>query len=133
LTATATSFPFSKHTGVGDTAPAFSGLCVYLQFTWEVGLPPFLWSFPPTATFTSFPAPGCWACVAPPAFSSRLVVRDFPFLLFGAQGTAPSLHMSFLLLLLIIQGFFLSFFPGWGSVWAMLICPGLSVGILRPT
>jgi hypothetical protein len=26
--------------------------------------PPLLWSFPPTATFTSFPAPDCLACVA---------------------------------------------------------------------
>jgi hypothetical protein len=40
MTATATSFPLSKHTGGGDTAPAFSGQHVYLQFTWEVGLPP---------------------------------------------------------------------------------------------
>jgi hypothetical protein len=40
LDATATSFPLSKHTGGGDTAPAFSGLHVYLQFTWEVGLSP---------------------------------------------------------------------------------------------
>jgi hypothetical protein len=38
--AAATSFPLSKHTGGGDTAPAFSGLHVYLQFKWEVGLPP---------------------------------------------------------------------------------------------
>jgi hypothetical protein len=38
--ATATSFPLSKHTGGGDTAPAFSGLRVYLQLTWEVGLLP---------------------------------------------------------------------------------------------
>jgi hypothetical protein len=30
----------SKHTGKGDTALAFSGLRVYLQFMWEVGLPP---------------------------------------------------------------------------------------------
>jgi hypothetical protein len=37
---TATSFPLSKHTGGGDTAPTFSGWCVYLQLTWEVGLPP---------------------------------------------------------------------------------------------
>jgi hypothetical protein len=37
--ATATSFPLSKPTGGGDTAPAFTGWCVYLQFTWEVGLP----------------------------------------------------------------------------------------------
>jgi hypothetical protein len=32
-----------------------------------VGLPPFLWSFPPTAAFKSFPAPDCWACAAAPA------------------------------------------------------------------
>jgi hypothetical protein len=38
--ATATSFPLSKHTGGGDTAPVFSGLHVYLQFMWEVGFPP---------------------------------------------------------------------------------------------
>jgi hypothetical protein len=38
--ATVTSFPLSMHTGGGDTAPAFSGLCVYLQLTWEVDLPP---------------------------------------------------------------------------------------------
>jgi hypothetical protein len=39
-TTTATSFPLSKHTVGGDTAPAFSGQRVYLQLTWEVGLPP---------------------------------------------------------------------------------------------
>jgi hypothetical protein len=39
-TSAATSFPLSKHTGGGDTAPAFSVLRVCLQFTWEVGLPP---------------------------------------------------------------------------------------------
>jgi hypothetical protein len=31
--------------------------------------PPLLWSFPSTATFTSFPAPDCWVCAATPAFS----------------------------------------------------------------
>jgi hypothetical protein len=30
----------SKHTGGGDTAPAFSDRGVCLQLTWEVGLPP---------------------------------------------------------------------------------------------
>jgi hypothetical protein len=37
--ASATSFPLSNHTGEGDTALAFSGLRVYLQFMWELGLP----------------------------------------------------------------------------------------------
>jgi hypothetical protein len=55
-----TSFPLSKHTGGGDTAFAFFVLRVYLQLTWEVGLPLLLWSFPPTTTFTSFSAPDYW-------------------------------------------------------------------------
>jgi hypothetical protein len=46
--ATATSFPLSKHTGGGETAPAFSGLRVCLQLTWEVVFPLLLWSFPPS-------------------------------------------------------------------------------------
>jgi hypothetical protein len=37
--AAAISFPFSKHTGGGDTAPSFSSLPVCLQLMWEVGLP----------------------------------------------------------------------------------------------
>jgi hypothetical protein len=39
LCTSATSFPLSKHSGEGDTAPTFSGLHVYLQFMWEEGLP----------------------------------------------------------------------------------------------
>jgi hypothetical protein len=35
--------------------------------------PPLLWSFPPTAAFTSFAAPDCWACATLPAFPSQLV------------------------------------------------------------
>jgi hypothetical protein len=47
VTATATSFPLSKHTGGGGAAPAFSGQRIYLQFTWKVNscgvfLPPSL-------------------------------------------------------------------------------------------
>jgi hypothetical protein len=29
--------------------------------------PPLLWSVPPTAAFTSFPTPDCWACATAPA------------------------------------------------------------------
>jgi hypothetical protein len=65
--ATATSFPLSKHTGGGDTAPAFLGLRVYLQFIGKWVFAPLLWSFPPTIAFTSFPAPDCWVCAAAPA------------------------------------------------------------------
>jgi hypothetical protein len=104
--ASATSFPLSMHTGGGDTAPAFSGQLVYLQLIWEVVFPPLLWSFPPTAIFTSFPSPGCWACATAPAFSSLL--------------RAPCLlcYMFFCCYCLLFS-FFFSFFPEWGSV-----CPG---------
>jgi hypothetical protein len=52
--ATATSFPLSKHTGGGGTAPAFSGLPVYLQFMWEVGLPPSCGVFLPPLLLQAF-------------------------------------------------------------------------------
>jgi hypothetical protein len=79
---------------------------------------PLLWSFPPTATFTSFPIPGCWACAATPAFSRQLFiyssVRDFPSPPFSAQGAPPSLLCVFCYCLL----FSFSFFPGF-----VLVCP----------
>jgi hypothetical protein len=108
----ATNFPPSKHTGGGDSAPAFSGPRVYLQFTWEVGLPPSpVESFLPTTTFTSFPAFDCCACAAAPAFSSPTCLFTVPCgispaLLFSVQGALPSLLHVFFLLLLIIQFFF---------------------------
>jgi hypothetical protein len=58
--ASATSFPLSKHNGGGDTAPAFSGLHFVYSSHGKWVFPPLLWSFPPTATFTSFSAPDYW-------------------------------------------------------------------------
>jgi hypothetical protein len=140
-----------------------------------VGLPPLLWSFPPTATFTSFPTPDCWACAAAPAFSSKLVYlqltwevgltpfpvefsshchfyklsrswlldvchrscllqpvccEGFPLPPSSALRTSrPLCYVSFLLLLLIIQGFFLFSLGGGQSVQgAMLIWPRVVCG-----
>jgi hypothetical protein len=85
--------------------------------------PYLLWRFPPTATFTSFPAPGCWACATAPAFSKRLVYLQFreglPLPTSSVLRAPCPLCCVFFVLLLIIQLFF-SFFPGWGSV-----CPGV--------
>jgi hypothetical protein len=68
--------------------------------------PPLLWSFPPTDTFTSFPAPSCWACATAPAFSGQLVYLQFheglplpPSL--ALRAPCPLCYMSFLLLLLL--------------------------------
>jgi hypothetical protein len=127
--ATATSFPLSKHNGGGDTAPAFSGLHVYLHFMWEVGLPPLLWSFPPTTAFTSFPIPDCWACAASPAFFSWLV-RDFPSLPLQHSG-CPILFAT-CLFCYYCWLFSFSFFPWVGVGLSRGLCwsgPGLSVGV----
>jgi hypothetical protein len=77
-TTTATSFLLSKHTGGGDTAPAFTGWCVYYSSHGRWVFPPFLWSFPPFTTFTSFHASGCWACATTPAFSSLACLFTVP-------------------------------------------------------
>jgi hypothetical protein len=131
--ATATSFLLSKHTGGGDTAPAFSGLHVYLQLTWKVVFPPLLCSFPPTTAFTSFPAPDCWVCAAAPAFPG-------PACLFTAPGRSPlssSLairvphplcYVSLLFLLLITQFPFFSLGGGRSVQGAMLIWPRVVCG-----
>jgi hypothetical protein len=67
---------------------------------------------------------------ATPAFSSQLVVRDFPFPPLWHSGH-PALFATclFLLLLLIIQGFFLFSLGGGQSVQdAMLIWPRVVCG-----
>jgi hypothetical protein len=107
-------FPLSKLTVRGDTAPAFSGLCVYLQFTWEVGLP---------TTFTSFPAPDCWVCAATPAFSGPACCEEFPF-------PPPSVLSASRPLCLLFH--FFSFSPWVGVGLSRGLCwsgPGSSVGV----
>jgi hypothetical protein len=47
--------------------------------------PPLLWSFPPSATLTSFPAPGCWAHAPTPAGASAACLAC----LFTVPGRIP--------------------------------------------
>jgi hypothetical protein len=118
------AFPFPS-TGEGDTAPAFSGLRVYLQFSGKWVFPPLLWSFPPSATLTSFPAPGCWAYAPAPTGTS--LARPDLFIYssgrissppFGTQcAPPPSLQRVFIALTAYYSVSL--FFPRWGSV-----CPG---------
>jgi hypothetical protein len=173
------SFPLSKHTGGGDTAPAFSGQCVYLQFMWEVGLPSSpvefssdhhfyklscSWLFgvcrrsyllqqaclftahvgsgssPPPWEFSShchfyklfhcswLLGVCCCSCLLQPA-----CCEGFPLpASLALRAPHPLCYVSFLLLLLIIPFFFLfSLGGGWSVQGAMLIWPGLSVGVPR--
>jgi hypothetical protein len=79
--------------------------------------PPSCGVFPPSATLTSFPAPGCWACAPAPAGASPA----HPACLFTVLGRIPfpqslALSVPHPLSCLLLS---FSFFPGWRSV-----CPG---------
>jgi hypothetical protein len=93
--------------------------------------PHLLWSFPPSATLTSFPAPGCWVLLPSPSrpglfiYSSR---RDFPSLLFGAQGAPPSLLCVFIVLIAYYSVSLFSPGGGWSVQGAMLIWPRVVCG-----
>jgi hypothetical protein len=84
--------------------------------------PALLWSFLPTAAFTSFSTPDCWVCAAASAYSGPACLFTVlwgisPPPLFGAQGAPPSLLCVFFV---VIAYYSVSlFFSGWGSV-----CPG---------
>jgi hypothetical protein len=97
---------------------------------WEVGLPPLLCSFPPTATFQAFPLliAGCVLQLLPSP--AQLIYLQFcerlPSLPFGVQGAPPSLclYCSYCFYSVSL------FFPGWWSVvqGAMLIWPRVVCG-----
>jgi hypothetical protein len=101
--------------------------------------PPLLWSFPPTTTFTGFPAPGCWAHAPTPARASLdpgLFIyspgKDSLPPIFGTQGTSPSFPCVFIVL---IAYYSVSLFsPGGGQsvqqamlLWPRLVCGSTAV------
>uniref|UniRef100_A0A8C0ZRD3 Bromodomain adjacent to zinc finger domain protein 2B n=1 Tax=Castor canadensis TaxID=51338 RepID=A0A8C0ZRD3_CASCN len=106
------AFPFPSTLGEVTLYP-LSQACVFIYSScgkWV--FPPLLWSFPSSTTLTSFPAPGCWACAAAPAFSSLFIyssVSDSPPHLFSAQGAPPSLLRVFILIAYYSVSLF---FPG---------------------
>jgi hypothetical protein len=63
----------SMHTGEVTLHPLSQACVVIYSSHGKWVFPPLLWSFSPTATFTSFPTPDCWAFAASPAFSGQLV------------------------------------------------------------
>jgi hypothetical protein len=108
-----------------------------------VGLRHLLWSFPPIATFTSFPNPDCWACAAATAFSGRACLftthvgsGSFP-LSCGVFLPLPLLHVF----LLLVAGHVppLLPYPAWlvylqfceGFPSPPLRCSGLLPSLLR--
>jgi hypothetical protein len=119
------AFPFPSTLGEVTLHP-LSQACLFVYSSHRKWVfPPLLWSFPPTTALTGFPAPGCWACAADPAFSSQLVYLQFceGFLLprsLALRVPHPLCYMSFFVIVVVFSvWFFFSFLPGWGSV-----CPG---------
>jgi hypothetical protein len=127
------AFPFPSTLGEVTLHP-LSPACFIYSSRGKWVFPRLLWSFPPTAAFTGFPAPGCCACATAPAFSC-------PACLFTVLGRIPLpcsstfsvphplCYVSLLFLLLITQ---FSFFPWVGVGLSRGLCwsgPGLSVGV----
>jgi hypothetical protein len=120
------AFPFPTTLGEVTLHP-LSQACMFVYSSCRKWVfPPLLWSFPPSATLTSFPIPGCWAHALLPLLPEPL--WPGPACLFTVPGRIPlprfselgcptlfamCLYCSYCLLLSF------SFFPGWGSV-----CPG---------
>jgi hypothetical protein len=116
------AFPFPSTLGEVTLHP-LSQACVFVYSScgkWV--FPPLLWSFPPSATLTSSPAPGCWARTTAPALSGRpgLFIyssgRDSPphlWRLVRPTLFATFLYCSYCLLLSF------PFFP-----WVGVVCPG---------
>jgi hypothetical protein len=94
--------------------------------------PPLLWSFPPTAAFTSFPAPGYWAGATASAFSSWLVYlwfqEGFPSPHFSTQGAPPSLLCVFIVVISYYSVSLFSLGGGRSVQGAMLIQPRVVCG-----
>jgi hypothetical protein len=101
---------------------------------WEVVFSPLLWSFPPSTTLTSFPAPGCWVCATAPALSCQAWLvylqfwKDSPPLHFSAQGTSPSLLRVFIVLIAYYSVSLFSLGGGRFVQGAMLIWPRVVCG-----
>jgi hypothetical protein len=93
--------------------------------------PSLLCSFPPTATFISFPAPDCWASATAPAFSGQLVYLLFlgglPLPPFGTQGALPSLLCVFFVVVYYLVSLF-SLGGGRSVQRAMLTWPRIVCG-----
>jgi hypothetical protein len=130
------AFPFPSTLGEMTLHPlSQAGVFIYSSHGKWV-FPPLLWSFPPTATLTSFPTHGCWVHTPPPpeplwpGLACLFTVPGrIPLPLFGAQCAPPFLLRVFTVL---IAYYSVSLFsPGGVSLSWGLYCSGprLSVGV----
>jgi hypothetical protein len=123
------AFPFPSTLGE-LTLHLLSLVCVFIYSSrWKWVFPPLLWSFPPSATLTSFPTPGCWVRIPAPAGASparpSLFIyssgKDSLSPLFGAQCTPPCFPHVFIVLIAYYSVSLFSLGGGWSAHGAMLI------------
>jgi hypothetical protein len=127
------AFPFPSTLGEVTLHPLSQASVFIYSSRGKWVFPPLLWSFPPTATFTSFPTPGCWACAAAPAFSGTACLfivlgRISPPPLFSAQGTPLSLLHVFIVVIAYYSVSLFSLGGGLSVQGAMLIWPWVVCG-----
>jgi hypothetical protein len=127
-TATVTSFPLSKHIGGGDTAPAFSGLSVYLQLTWELDLPPSPVEFFSHCHFYKLSHSWLLGVCHLSCFLQLACCEGFPLPPLQRSGHPALFAMCLFVVIAYYSVFF--FFPWVGSVFpeAMLILPRVVCG-----
>jgi hypothetical protein len=96
------AFPFPSTLGEVTLHP-LSQACVFVYSSrgrWV--FPTLLWSFPPSATLTSFPAPGCWARAPHSHWPSLFIYssrKDSLPPIFDTQGAPPSFPRVFIVLI----------------------------------
>jgi hypothetical protein len=110
------AFPFPSTLGEVTLHPLSLGCMFVYSSHGKWVFPPLLWSFIPSTTLTSFPAPGCWARDPTPARASP--ARPSLFIYSSGKYSPPRpsalsapyplCHVSVLFLLLITQFFFFS-------------------------
>jgi hypothetical protein len=126
--------PFQAHWGRWHCTCFLRLVCLFTVHVGSGSSPLSCGVFPPTATFTSFPAPDCWVCAATPAFSGQLVYlqfrEGFPLPLLRHSG-CPALFATclFCCYCLLFRFFFLfSLGGGWSVQGTMLIWPRVVCG-----
>jgi hypothetical protein len=135
MTATATSFPLSKHTVGGVATPAFSSLLVYSRG--KCPFPPLQWSHFYKLSHSNIAAGGFSLLPSQAGLFIYSSVRGCPSPPLWRSGH-PALFVMclFLLFLFIIQLVFFLFFPWVGVSLSRGLCwsgPGLFVGVPHAT
>jgi hypothetical protein len=130
------AFPFPSILGVVTLHPlSLACMSVYSSHGKWV-FPPLLWSFSPSTTLTSFPAPDCWAHAPSPAVASLARPssfiyssgKDSPCPLFGVQFAPPSLQCVFIVLIAYYSVSLFSPCGGRSVQGAMLFWPRVVCG-----